>query len=332
MRFTRGVVVASLAVGGLAVLAAPPAAGQPRGGADGWPQRPIRMIIDFSAGGLSDTLVRAVGPRMSELLGQPLVMDNRPGAAGSLAYSIVAKAVPDGYTLVVLSTGFALNPSLMPKPGYDVMRDFAPIGLIGTTPNVLVAPQRVARSVSELVAYIKAKPGATNAASTGVGSTPHLTLELFRRMAGIDPVHVPFNGSGPALADLIGGRLDFMFVNLPASLGHIKGGRILALAVGSEQRSALLPDVPTMQEAGYKGFRSTSWAGIGAPHATPKVVQQRLATTLAQALEQPDVRERIAAAGAEVRAGSPEQFRAFIEDEMKRWARVVKDAGIKLEN
>jgi len=314
------------------ILLVPGAAlAQPRAAADTYPTRPIRMIVDFSAGGLSDTMVRAVAPKMSEALGQPIVMDNRPGASGALAYGIVAKALPDGHTLVSLSTGFSLNLNLVSKLPFDTLRDFVPVGLIGTTPNVLAVNPKTAKTVAELIAFVKARPGMTNAASTGIASTPHLTLELFKRAAGIDPTHVPFNGSAPALTDLIGGRVDFMFVNLPASIGHIKGGRIVALAVGSEQRTALLSDVPTMQEAGFKGFRSVSWAGIGAPTGLPKPVLARLSRELITALEQPEVRDRITAAGGEPRSTTPEQFRAFIDDEIKRWARVIKDAGIRVE-
>ncbi|MBC7779904.1 MAG: tripartite tricarboxylate transporter substrate binding protein [Proteobacteria bacterium] len=322
----RAIVLALLAV------AATTASAQSRPtGPDAYPQRPIRMIVDFSAGGLSDTMVRAVAPRMSETLGQPIVMDNRPGASGALAYGIVAKAVPDGHTLVTLSTGFSLNLSLVSKLPFDTNRDFVAIGLIGTTPNVLVTNPKTAKTTAELVAFVKGKPGATNAASTGIGSTPHLTLELFKRAAGIDPTHVPFNGSGPALADMIGGRMDFMFVNLPASIGHIKGGRIVALAVGSEQRTALLPDVPTMQESGFKGFRSVSWAGIGGPAGLPKPILARLSRDLIAAVDSPDVRDRISAAGGEARSTTPEQFRVFIDDEIKRWARVIKDAGVRVD-
>ena len=303
---------------------------QPRSG-DSYPSRPIRMIVDFSAGGLSDQLVRAVAPKMSEALGQPMVMDNRPGAAGALAYSIVAKAVPDGHTLVTLSTGFSLNLNLVSKLPFDTDRDFIPIGMIGTTPNVLVTGSKGAKTVAELVATVRSKPGATNAASTGIGSTPHLTLELFKSVAKIDPTHVPFNGSGPAIADMLGGRLDFMFVNMPASLGHIKGGRIQALAVGSEKRSPQLPDVPTMEESGYKGFRSTSWAGIGGPAGLPKAVVTRLSKETIAAVESPEVRERITAAGGEARSSTPEQFSAFIKDEIARWGRVIKAAGVRVE-
>ena len=303
---------------------------QPRSG-DGYPSRPIRMIVDFSAGGLSDQLVRAVAPRMSEALGQPMVMDNRPGAAGALAYSIAAKAVPDGHTLVTLSTGFSLNLNLGVKLPFDTDRDFIPIGMIGTTPNVLVTGSKGAKTVAELVATVRSKPGATNAASTGIGSTPHLTLELFKSVAKIDPTHVPFNGSGPAIADMLGGRLDFMFVNMPASLGHIKGGRIQALAVGSEKRSPQLPDVPTMEESGYKGFRSTSWAGIGGPAGLPKAVVARLSKETIAAVESPEVRERITAAGGEARSSTPEQFSAFIKDEIVRWGRVIKAAGVRVD-
>jgi tripartite-type tricarboxylate transporter receptor subunit TctC len=317
----------SMAVCG--ALAQPVAAGEAPAG--GYPQRPIRVIIDFSPGGLSDTMARSVAPRMSEALGQPLVMDNRPGAAGALAYSIVAKAVPDGYTLVILSTGFSLNLSLVSKLPFDTRRDFVPIGLIGTTPNVLVTSSRTARTVAELVAAVKARGGAANAGSTGVGSTPHLTLELFKRVAGFDALHVPFNGSGPAITDILAGRIDFMFLNLPSSSGHIKAGRITALAVGSEQRTPLLPDVPTMQESGYKGFRSTSWAGLGGPAGLPAPVVARLSRELIAAVDSAEARERIAAAGGEARSSTPEGFRAFIDDEIARWGRVIREAGVKVE-
>ena len=304
---------------------------QPRSG-DGYPSRPIRMIVDFSAGGLSDQLVRAVAPKMSEALGQPMVMDNRPGAAGALAYSIVAKAVPDGHTLVTLSTGFSLNLNLGVKLPFDTDRDFIPIGMIGTTPNVLVTGSKGAKTVAELVATVRSKPGATNAASTGIGSTPHLTLELFKSVAKIDPTHVPFNGSGPAIADMLGGRLDFMFVNMPASLGHIKGGRIQALAVGSEKRSPQLPDVPTMEESGYKGFRSTSWAGIGGPAGLPKEIVSRINASIGQGLAAPDLRKRLVAGGFEPLADTPEQYAASVRLEIETFSRIIRQHGIKPEN
>lgn len=329
MRKTRSMHAAAAALAAVVSLGAAAPAGA--GEAPGYPQRPIRVIIDFSPGGLSDTMARAVAPRMTESLGQPLVMDNRPGAAGALAYSIVAKAVPDGYTLVILSTGFSLNLSLVSKLPFDTRRDFVPIGLIGTTPNVLVTSSKTARTVAELVAAVKARGGAANAGSTGVGSTPHLTLELFKRVAGFDALHVPFNGSGPAITDILAGRIDFMFLNLPSSSGHIKAGRITALAVGSEQRTSLLPDVPTMQESGYKGFRSTSWAGLGGPAGLPAPVVARLSRELIAAVDSADARERIAAAGGEARSSTPEGFRAFIDDEIARWGRVIREAGVKVE-
>ena len=196
---------------------------------------------------------------------------------------------------------------------------------------MLVTSSKTARTVAELVAAVKARGGAANAGSTGIGSTPHLTLELFKRVAGFDALHVPFNGSGPAITDILAGRIDFMFLNLPSSSGHIKAGRITALAVGSEQRTPLLPDVPTMQESGYKGFRSTSWAGLGGPAGLPAPVVVRLSRELIAAVDSADARERIAAAGGEARSSTPEGFRAFIDDEIARWGRVIRDAGVKVE-
>jgi tripartite-type tricarboxylate transporter receptor subunit TctC len=303
---------------------------QPRSG-DGYPSRPIRMIVDFSAGGLSDQLVRAVAPKMSEALGQPMVMDNRPGAAGALAYSIAAKAVPDGHTLVTLSTGFSLNLNLGVKLPFDTDRDFIPIGMIGTTPNVLVTGSKGAKTVAELVATVRSKPGATNAASTGIGSTPHLTLELFKSVAKIDPTHVPFNGSGPAIADMLGGRLDFMFVNMPASLGHIKGGRIQALAVGSEKRSPQLPDVPTMEESGLPGFVVSSGFGILGPAGTPRPIVDRVHASIRAALGSADVKKVFADQGADPVGSTPEEYEAFNRSEIARWTKIVKQVGIKVD-
>jgi tripartite-type tricarboxylate transporter receptor subunit TctC len=250
-----------------------------------------------------------------------------------IAYEQVAKSAPDGYTLGLISTPFALNLSLNPALPYNTQRDFAPISLIASTPNVLVCnPRLPVKSVKDLVALARAKPGTLNYASVGIGSSPHLSAELFKRMAAVDMVHVPYNGSGPALTDLVGGRIDLMFVNLPAALPHVRAGKLTLLAVAGEKRSALVPEAPTMMEAGLAGFVSIGWYGAVTQAGVAPQVVSRYAAEIARIVNLPDVRERVLALGAEARAMTPAEFTAYINEEIGRWGKIVKESGARATN
>ncbi len=300
--------------------------------APGYPNKPIRWILDFPAGGLSDILARTVGQKLTEAWGHPIVNDVRAGASGSIAYNLGAKATPDGYTLVFLSTPFSLIASVYDKLPYDTRNDFAPITLISMYPNLLVTHQRLpVKTVAELAAYAKGKPDGLTYASTGTGSSGHLAAELFKKLTGISAVHVPYNGSGPALTDLIGGRVDFFFVNMPGAMAHIQGNRLRVLAIAAPARSAMLPDVPTVGEAGHPGFVSVGYTGVAAPAKVPRPIIAKLNAEMVRALKMPDVRERIENLGGEPRYSTPEEFKQFLEDEILRWAPVVKETGVRIE-
>ncbi|MBC7781005.1 MAG: tripartite tricarboxylate transporter substrate binding protein [Proteobacteria bacterium] len=302
------------------------------GGAATYPLKPIRWIIDFPAGGVSDTIARAVSARWSEALGQPIVVDPRPGGGGMLAYGLGARAIADGYTMSFVSAPFVLLVSLHEKPQYRVT-DFAPVGLIGTAPNILVAaPKVMARSARELIAWAKGRPDAVNFASVGVGSGPHLSGELFNQVTGIRATHVPFNGSAAAMNDLMAGRVDYMFVNLPSAAPLVKSGRLQLLAAGGERRIAGFPDTPTVAEAGFPGFRSIGFYGVAAPAGLPAAVTTRLQRELAQVLALPDVRERLATLGVDPPTSELSDFRAFMLDETKRWERVIREAKVKIDS
>ena len=279
-------------------------------------------------------MARALGPRLSELLGQPVVIENKPGAAGSLGAELVAKAPADGYTLLLgtISTN-AINASLYPNLPYDPPRDFAALSLIGSVPNVLSVTNALpVGSVAELVAYARANPGKVNFGSAGSGSTLHMSGELLRMAAGIEIQHVPYKGSAPALADLASGQIQMMFDNAPSALPQVKAGRIRALAQTGAQRSALLPDVPTMVEAGFPGFVVTGWAGVFAPAATPAVVLDRLHEVLAEALRNEEVRQRLEALAVDIQPMSRPAFAAFVDSETRRWADVVRRGNIKIDS
>lgn len=311
--------------------AASAAAAQPE--ATSYPSKPIRWIIDFPAGGLSDVLARSVAPKMQEALGQPIVVDPRPGAGGLLAYGMVARSTPDGYTLAFISAPFTVNLNLYEKLPYDTFRDFVPVASIATTANVLlVSPKVPAKTVSDLIAYAKTRPNGLNYASVGVGSSPHLTGELFKSRTGVVATHVPFTGSGPALADLMASRVDFMFVNYPSALPHVKSGRVSLVATAGPNRLRAFPDVPTMIESGLPNFRSVGWFGVAAPGATPKPVTAKLHDVVTAVVRLDDVRDRLDTLGAEPAAMSQEAFRAFLADEVKRWEKVIKDSGARAAN
>ncbi|MFO1081571.1 MAG: tripartite tricarboxylate transporter substrate binding protein [Reyranellaceae bacterium] len=302
--------------------------------AQAFPSRPIRLVVPFPAGGAPDIMARAIAPGMGADLGQPVVIDNKPGAAGGLGAESVAKSAADGHTLLLgsISTN-AINASLYPNLPYDPRRDFAALSLVGSVPNVLVVTESLpVRTVAELVALAKARPGAINFGSSGSGSTLHMSGELFRLAAGIDLQHVPYKGSAPAVAELIAGQIQMMFDNAPSALPHVKAGRLRALAQTGAQRSPLLPEVPTMVEQGFAGFVVTGWGAVFAPAATPPAVLDRLHAALLKSLESGEVRQRLEPLGVDLQPQSREACAAFVAAETARWAEVVKQANIKAES
>lgn len=308
---------------------------QQKGAADpaqGYPNKPIRWIIDFGAGGLSDTLARIVAQKLTEAWGQPIIVDARPGASGTIAYGLGARATPDGYTLSFISVPFSINVSIYNKLPYDTRRDFAPITLIATYPNVLVTnPKLPAKTVPELITYAKTKPGGPTWATVGVGSSAFLATELFRKRAGFDGVHVPYNSSPAALTDVMGGRIEFMFVVSSSAIPLIRDNRVRAVGIASPARSALLPDLPTIAESGLPGFQAVGYAGAAAPAKVPRAIIQKLNAEMVRALKMPDVQERIRKIGGEPRWSTPAEFGKFVEEEIERWAPVARDAGVKLD-
>lgn len=298
-----------------------------------YPAKPIRMIAPFPPGGTTDILARVAGQKITEALGQQVIIDNRPGAGGNIGTELVAKAAPDGYTLLTApGSTLTINPSLFAKLSYDVLKDFAPVTIIAAVPNLLVVhPSLPVKSVKELVALAKARPGQLNYASTGAGQSTHLSMELFKTMAGIDAVHIPYKGSSPALADLLGGQVSLMFDNMPSSLPHVKAGKLRALAVSTLKRSPALPQLPTVAESGLPGFEVSVWFGVLAPAGTPRDIVTKLNGAIVKSLQTPDVHERLVSQGAEAIGNTPEQFTAQMQRDLVKWAKVVKDSGAKLE-
>jgi tripartite-type tricarboxylate transporter receptor subunit TctC len=301
--------------------------------AQNFPSRPIRFIVPFAPGGGTDQLARMLAQRLSESFGQPVVVDNRGGAGGIIGAEIAAKAPADGYTLVLGSPGpMTINPSLLPRLPYDTLRDFAPITLATISPFILVLhPSVPANSVKELVALARAKPGQLSYGSGGNGSVAHFSAEQFRALTHISLVHVPYKGAGPAVIDLVAGRLQFMFENLPTVLPHIRSGKIRALAVGTKTRSVLLPESPTMVEAGVPGFEASTAFGVLSPAKTPAPIVGRLNQEIVRILHSPDIRERLLAQGLEPAGGTPQQYSAQLKEELVKYGRIVKAAGIKAD-
>ncbi|HEY8709876.1 MAG TPA: tripartite tricarboxylate transporter substrate binding protein, partial [Burkholderiaceae bacterium] len=299
--------------------------------------KPVHIVVPFAPAGTTDILARALAPELGKAFGQTFIIDNKPGAGGNIGADAVAKAAPDGYTLLMGTVGtHAINASLYPKMPYDPVRDFVPIVLVAGVPNVLVMNPAKAEadkinSVVDLIRYAKANPGKLNMASSGNGTSIHLSGELFKSLTGTYMVHFPYRGSGPALLDLIGGTMDLMFDNLPSALPQIKAGKLKALAVTSAQRSAALPDVPTVAEAGVKGFEASSWFGLFAPAGTPADIVNRIQQETAKALQSPVLKERLLAQGAIPGGQSPAEFAKFIAAETKKWAQVVKVSGAKVD-
>jgi tripartite-type tricarboxylate transporter receptor subunit TctC len=301
--------------------------------AQSYPSKPIRLIVPFAAGGGNDNVARLVGKRLADGLGQPVLVDNRPGAGGVVGAELAAKSAPDGYTLFLGGVGsHAINPNLHEKLPYDPIKDFAPVALLAQAPLVLVVhPSVPANSVAELTAYARAHPGKLNFASNGNGSSSQLAAVMFDSMAGVEMVHVPYKGLSPALADLLSGQVQLMFSSVVAILPHVKAGKLRGLAVTGAKRLASLPELPTIAESGLPGYEASSWYGILAPAGTPRDIVMKLNAELAKALEQPEVRNSLLAEGAEPVGGSPEAFAAHIRAEKERLGKLIRDAKIRLE-
>ena len=297
-----------------------------------WPARPVRLIVPFAPGGSNDIIARLVGQKLGERLGAQFIVDNRPGASGIVGTEAAAKSVPDGYTVLMMSLTLAVNPSLYAKLPYDTEKDLLPVSLVASAPLMLVVhPSIPAQTVPEFLAYARANPDKLNFGSGGAGTTPHLAGEMVKSLAGLKVTHVPYKGGGPALADLVGGQIQFMLENIPSTLPHVKAGRLRPLAVTGAKRSPLVPDLPTLDEAGLKGFEIVGWNGLFVPTGTPPPVVARLHAETVKVLALPDMRERLATLGADGVGSSPDEFAAFVRAELRKWAKVVRDANIKLE-
>ena len=302
-------------------------------GAQSWPDKPIRLVVPFSAAGPTDVAARLIEPRLRELLKQPVIIDNRVGATGAIGSEFVAKAPPDGYTMLLgTSSTMAANPNLNPKLSYDPLRDFAPVSIIAHIENVLVVNLNVpVTTIAELITYAKANPGKLSYATSGVGSTYHLATELFKSQTGIDLLHVPYKGAAPAAADVMGGQVSLMFDALSAALANIKAGKIRALGIASAKRNPELPDVPTISEAGVPGYVTTIWLALYLPAKTPQFIVTRLNEAVVQAIGDPDVKRRLAQIGMLATSSTPQELLEHNRAEIVRWGKVVRDANIRLE-
>jgi tripartite-type tricarboxylate transporter receptor subunit TctC len=323
---------------GAVALAAVGFAALPAAAQSAWPTKPVKIVVPFAAGGTTDILARAIAPELSKAFGQQFIVDNRAGAGGNVGADIVAKSPPDGYTLLMGTVGtHGINRALYEKLQFDPIKDFEPITLVAGVPNVMVMQTEKARTmgintVPDFIKYAKAHPGKLHMASSGNGTSIHLAGELFKSMTGIYMTHLPYRGSGPALMDLVGGTADVMFDNLPSSMQQIKAGKLKALAVTSRQRSAALPDVPTVEEAaGLKGFDATSWFGLLAPAGTPPDIVSRVQQEVAKSLNTPAIKEKLLAQGAIPSGNTPAEFARHIESEHRKWAQVVKASGAKVD-
>ena len=298
-----------------------------------FPLRPIRFIVPNGAGGTTDLVARSVAPKLSDMLGQQVVIDNRPGSGGIVGTEIVARAAPDGHTLLMGTIGnIAISPALYRNLAYDPLRDFAPVTQLASAAYMLlVHPSLAAKSVKELTALAKARPGQLNVGSAGSGTGSHLTAELFKAVAGVDILHVPYKGGAPAMTDLIAGQLHLIFNGIPSSLPHLRAGRVRSLAVTSSKRFTATPEVPTIAESGFPGAESNSWTGILVPAGTPDAVIAKLNSAFVKALQFPDVATRLAADGAAPVGNSAAEFGAYIKSELAKWARVVKSSGATVQ-
>jgi tripartite-type tricarboxylate transporter receptor subunit TctC len=317
-------------VSAYALAAAAGACGMCAAAADIYPNRPLRLIVPFAPGGGLEITARGIAQKLTEKYGHAVVIDNRPGAATIVGTEIAAKANPDGYTLLMITTTFAINPSLYPKLPYDPMRDFAPVTQINSVPNILVVnPAIPAQTVRELIALAKSKPGQLSYASAGAGTSPHLAAELFKTMAGIDMMHIPYKGIAPAVTDVIAGRVSMLMTTTISAAPHVKSGRLRALAVTSLKPSALTPGLPTVAESGVPGYESVAIFGVLAPAQTPPDIINRLQREVARAAANPEVRKRFLEAGVEPVGSTPEEYTATIRREMAKWGKLIKDLGIR---
>jgi tripartite-type tricarboxylate transporter receptor subunit TctC len=297
-----------------------------------YPARPVRVIVTFPPGAGSDISTRLVTAKLSEKFGRPFVIDNRAGAAGNIGVELAAHAAPDGYTLLAVTASAAISQSAYAKVPFDLARDFSPIALIASAPFILaVHPAIPAKSLQELIALAKSKPGQLSYATPGTGSSPHLAGELLKMEVGIDILHVPYKGTVPAVADVMGGNVSMALANTLVALPHVKAGRLRGIAITSARRSTLVPELPTIAESAVRGFEAGTWYGLLAPAGAPREIVSRLNRAVVQIVQLPDVREKLAAQGAEPLAGSPEQAGEFVRREISRWAKVVKAANIRLD-
>ena len=301
-------------------------------GAQNYPSRPVRVIVPFAPGGSTDIVARMLAPRLSENLGQQVVVDNRGGGATTIGMDMVAKSAPDGYMLGVATLTFALNPSLFSKLPYNTEKDFAPVSLVSIVPFVMaIHPSVPSRSVKQLIALAKAKPGSLNYSSSGNGSASQMATELFKYMTGTDMVHVPYTGGGPALLAVLSGQVSIFFTSIPAGLPHFKTGKLVGLGITSSSRDPTLPDVPTIAESGLPGYELLEYQGIVAPAGTPGAVISRLHQEIVKALASPDLKERFTSSGTYVVGSTPEEFAIHLKKQLTTWAKVIKAAGIRLD-
>ncbi|THJ34314.1 tripartite tricarboxylate transporter substrate binding protein [Lampropedia aestuarii] len=301
--------------------------------ADNFPAKPITLVVPFAAGGTTDILARIIGQYMSEDLGQSVVIDNRAGAGGNIGAQMAARAKPDGYTLFMGTVGtHAINESLYKKLPFDPVKDFQPLSRVALVPNLLVAnPQQPFKTVQELIDFAKANPGVVNFGSSGNGSSIHLSGELFKQMADIDMQHIPYRGSAPAVADLLGNQVAIMFDNMPSAISHVRSGKLVPIAVTTAERSPELPDVPTIAEAGIPGYEATSWFGLYVTAGTPEPIVAKLHASLVKALQDPKLVQKFADQGSTAYSETPEEFAAFMASETQKWAEVVKSSGASLD-
>ncbi len=313
----------------LMLVAAAAAAAQP---AANYPNKPIRIVVPQSAGGSTDLTARLIAQKLSDAVGQPVVVDNRPGAGSIIGTDLVAKATPDGYTLLVVASSITINPSLHRKLPFDPMRDLAPITQLSAFPNMLVVhPSLPVKSVQDLIALARAKPGQINYGSSGTGTGTHLSAELFKSMTGVDMVHVPYKGGGPAVTALLGGQVQLNFATIPSVLPYVRAGKLRAVAVTTSRRSPAAPDVPTIAESGVPGYDHGPWNGMLAPAKTPKAIIARLNAEVARIVHMPEAKAVLVHEGAEPVGNTPEEFAAIIRTETAKWAKVIKAAGIKAD-
>ena len=327
----KQVILAAAAIGATVVAGVASAASA--GPEPAYPTRPIRVIVAYTPAGTTDILARLIGQKITESWGQPVIVENRPGANGNIGTEIAARATPDGYTIIMgTAATHSINNTLYPKLAWHAQRDFEPISLVAVVPNLLVLNNALpVKNVKELIAYAKANPGKLTFGSPGNGSTAHLSMELFKTLTGTTMVHVPYKGSAGVLADVMAGQIGLAMDNIPVYLPQAKAGKIRALAVSSAQRAPAAPEIPTVAEAGVPGFAALSWFGLLAPAKTPKAIVEKLAAETGRILKLPDINERISALGAQPVGGTPREYAAFIQTEIAKWQKVIRDAGVKVE-